>query len=65
MLRLRTKRQGIAAAQTATTLAQIAASIGRLDDESLLDLADIFAHDAASPLQPLAAAEMTRRGLSL
>jgi hypothetical protein len=59
------KRRAIAVTQAQAALAAITASVGRLDDESLLDLADIFAEDAASPLQATAAAEMAKRGLSL
>lgn len=65
MLTLKAKRRGNETARAAATLARITSSIGRLDDESLLDLADIFDADTESPLRPLAAAEMAKRGLSL
>ncbi|WP_153810797.1 hypothetical protein [Sphingomonas sp. RIT328] len=43
----------------------IEASIVALDDEDLLDLADIFRARAETPLALIAASEMTRRGLRL
>ncbi|WP_298692533.1 hypothetical protein [uncultured Sphingomonas sp.] len=42
---------------------EIEASVTRLNDEDLLDLHDIFAGDPGSPLDILAAAEMSRRDL--
>jgi hypothetical protein len=65
MLKSRMKRQAMQAARAATSLAQIEASIAVLKDEDLLDLADIFAREVASPLKAMAFAEMTKRSLRL
>ncbi len=65
MLKSRMKRRTIETARAAVTLADIEAAITALKDEDLLDLADIFAREAPSPLKPMIAAEMAKRGLSL
>lgn len=65
MLKSRIRRRTIETAQAAATLSDIEASIAALKDEDLLDLADIFAREAPSPLKPMIAAEMAKRGLSL
>ena len=65
MLNMRIKRL---AAQTEQALARLAAvelSVVALGDEDLLDLADIFAAGAPSPLRDMAEAEMGRRNISL
>ncbi|MGA1798615.1 hypothetical protein VH567_07525 [Sphingomonas sp. 4RDLI-65] len=65
MLKSRIRRRTIETAQAAAMLSDIETSIAALKDEDLLDLADIFAREAPSPLTPMAAAEMAKRGLSL
>lgn len=65
MLKSRIKRRTIESARAVATLAEIDASISALDDEDLLDLADIFAGATGTPLTEMAAAEMGKRGLSL
>ena len=64
MLKSRIRRRTVENARAAARLATIGASIGALNDEDLLDLADIFAN-ADTPLRELAAAEMANRDLSL
>ena len=65
MLNSRVKRRTAFAAQAVSQLADIQASIVALNDEDLLDLADIFDAQAGSPLRELASAEMAKRNLSL
>ncbi len=52
------------AARAAISLAAIQASVAALNDEDLLDLADIFANMPASPLKAMASAEVTNRNLA-
>jgi hypothetical protein len=65
MLKIRTKRRADQAAHAATRLAQIEASIAALENEDLLDLADIFKSRMPTPLGEMASAEMTKRSISL
>jgi hypothetical protein len=65
MLKIRTKRRADQAAHAATRLAQIEASIAALENEDLLDLADIFKNRMPTPLGEMASAEMTKRSISL
>ena len=65
MLKLRTKRLAIEAERAIERLAAVEASVAALGDEDLLDLADIFARGASTPLREMAGAEMRRRNLSL
>ena len=65
MLKSRAKRQAVESARAVVRLAEIQASISALNDEDLLDLADIFADAGDAPLAAMAAAEMMKRGLSL
>lgn len=46
-------------------LSLIEASVARLGDEDLLDLADIFQADPHTPLREVAFAEMARRNIKL
>ena len=46
-------------------LSDIEASVAGLDDEDLLDLADIFQADPRTPLREVAFAEMARRNIKL
>lgn len=59
------KRQAADAARAVTQLAEIHASIVALGNDDLLDLADIFTQAPATPLKVIAAAEMTKRKLTL
>jgi hypothetical protein len=65
MLKSRAKRQADESARAVVRLAEIQASISALNDEDLLDLADIFAEARDAPLGAMAAAEMMKRSLSL
>ncbi len=65
MLTLRTRRRAAATARALDRLAAIEASVIALADEDLLDLADIFAAGAPTPLRDMTAAEMHRRNISL
>ena len=58
MLKTRIKRRTVEGAQAVAQLAAIHASIAALNDEDLLDLADIFAREASGALKTMAAAEM-------
>ena len=65
MLKRRIKRRGLERARAVEMIAEVQASIVALNDEDLLDLADIFRGDAKASLMTLATAEMERRNLSL
>ncbi|HEU0066907.1 MAG TPA: hypothetical protein VFQ57_06675 [Sphingomonas sp.] len=65
MLKSRIKRHTTENARAAARLADIQASIAALNDDDLLDLADIFGGDAQTPLKEMAGAEMAKRNLSL
>ncbi len=65
MLKSRIKRRMIEHDRAVLCLAEIEASITALNDEDLLDLADIFTRATRAPLTAMAAAEMTKRNLSL
>lgn len=65
MLRLKKKRRASQDARAAMQLAGINASIVALDDEDLLDIADIFRERRDTPLAAYAFAEVERRKLSL
>ncbi|MGR6330305.1 hypothetical protein ACU5AX_14660 [Sphingomonas sp. XXL09] len=65
MLTLRTRRRAAATARALDRLAAIEASVIALADEDLLDLADILAAGAPTPLRDITAAEMRRRNISL
>ena len=65
MLKRRIKRRELEGARAVEMIADVRASIVALNDEDLLDLADIFRGDAKASLMTLAAAEMERRNLSL
>lgn len=64
MLRTRIKRVTAEGARATTRLAEIEASIVALNDEDLLDLADIFSGDAQTPLGVCASAEVKKRNLN-
>ncbi|RXD07587.1 hypothetical protein EQZ23_06140 [Sphingomonas sp. UV9] len=65
MLKSRIKRRTVEGAQAVAQLAAIHASIAALNDEDLLDLADIFAQETSGTIKAMAGAEMTKRSLSL
>lgn len=65
MLKIRMKRRATEAGRAVERLAAVEASVHALGDEDLLDLADIFAAGAPTPLREMAAVEMRRRDLSL
>lgn len=63
MLKLKAKRQARQNARAESHLAAIHASIIALDDEDLLDIADIFRDRRDTPLAAFAFAEVERREL--
>ncbi len=65
MLKTRMKRLSVRNERAAERLIEIETSVTRLNDEDLLDLADIFRAEATTVLGEIANAEMTRRGISL
>jgi len=65
MLSLKTKRLTSQNARAAQRLNVIEASISALDNEDLLDIADIFRERRDTPLAAYAFAEVERRKLSL
>ena len=65
MLKTRMKRLSVRNERAAERLIEIETSVTRLNDEDLLDLADIFRAEATTVLGEIAHAEMTRRGISL
>ncbi|MEI5688689.1 MULTISPECIES: hypothetical protein [Sphingomonas] len=65
MLKTRSKRLAANSATAVQSLAEIEEAIATLGNEDLLDLADIFREKPTTSLARLAAAEMTRRGISL
>lgn len=65
MLKMRTKRMATRSERALARLCAIEASVAALGDDDLLDLADIFARGASTPLREMAGVEMQRRNLSL
>lgn len=65
MLKIRMRRLAAQGDHATERLAGIRASIEILDDEDVLDLADIFRAMPGSVLGQIAQAEMTRRSISL
>ena len=65
MLKIRNKRRVEQGVQATERLARVEASIGALQNEDLLDLADIFRSQIDTPLAEMAAAEMKKRAISL
>lgn len=64
MLKTRIKRRSAEGAQALMRLTGIAGSIVALNDEDLLDLADIFPAKAGTDLGAFAAAEVKKRNLT-
>lgn len=65
MLKIRNKRRAEQGAHATQCLAHVEASITALQNEDLLDLADIFKSQIQSPLAEMASAEMKKRAISL
>ncbi len=65
MLKLKARRQARQNARAESHLAAIHASIIALDDEDLLDIADIFNEKRYTPIAAAAFAEMARRKIAL
>lgn len=65
MLRTRRKRLAQRGEAAVQRLSNIEASVASLDNEDLLDLADIFKADPHTPLREVAFAEMARRNIKL
>lgn len=65
MLKSRMKRLDQARSQAAERLAEIESSLLSLENEDLLDLADIFRNQPMSPIAEIVLAEMTKRNISL
>ncbi|TXC70412.1 hypothetical protein FSB78_05235 [Sphingomonas ginsenosidivorax] len=65
MLKTHIKRRAAQGARAVQALADIEASITALNDEDLLDLADIFSGETPTAIGDAASMEVKRRGLSL
>ena len=65
MLKIRTKRRASHAAHAAERLALIETSVTALQNEDLLDLADIFKAQNQTPLAKIALVEMNKRSIAL
>lgn len=65
MLETRRKRLAARDARAVQLVAEIERSIAGLENEDLLDLADIFRGARRGALGEMAAREMARRGISL
>lgn len=65
MLRFRMKRLIARDARAVHLLAEIERSVTSLDNEDLLDIADIFRGKHRGPLGDMAVAEMAKRNISL
>jgi hypothetical protein len=65
MLKIRIKRRAEHHVRAAHRLAQIETSIAELENEDLLDLADIFKSQSQSPLAKITSVEMRKRDISL
>jgi len=65
MLKMKIRRRVAEAAQAVTQLAEIRTSITALNDEDLLDLADIFSAEIRTSIGNNASMELKRRNLSV
>ena len=65
MLKERTRWRGDPSTRALKRLDEIEASIRALEDNDLLDFADIFVGQPGSPLGDIAAVEMARRQIAL
>jgi len=65
MLRTRMKRLADRGERTEQRLKQIEAAIVALDNDDLLDFADIFDSKPDNPLRQIAQAEMDKRAINL
>ena len=64
MLKSQTRRNAERARRAIALLAEIESSVGTLNDNDLLDLADIFLPTKDTPLAKMATGEMARRKLT-
>ncbi len=65
MLKIRDRRRAAETMKAFKRLIAVEAAVTALDDEDLLDFADIFAAGESTPLREMAEAEMRRRNLTL
>lgn len=65
MLRLRDRRRSVSSASAVRRLALIEVSIGVLENEDLLDLADILRSQNTTPLAVMVSANMLKRNIRL
>jgi hypothetical protein len=65
MLKTRIKQRAEQGVRVAKRLFEIETSIAALQNEDLLDLADIFKSQSQSPLAEIVSAEMRKRDISL
>jgi hypothetical protein len=65
MLKIRNKRRAEQGVHASERLARVEASIAALQNEDLLDLADIFRSQINTPLFEMASNEMRKRAISL
>ncbi|MEG3178852.1 hypothetical protein U1872_21700 [Sphingomonas sp. RB3P16] len=65
MLKTRIRKKAADTYRAIRLLEEVTTSIKALQDEDLLDLADIFSDDAKAALGKIAFAEMERRNLRL
>ena len=65
MLKTRMKRLAARDARAVEMLVEVERSITSLDNEDLLDIADIFRGERRGPLGELARLEMAKRNISL
>jgi hypothetical protein len=65
MLKTRMKRLATRTEFDLQRLAAIEAAVATLDDEDLLDFADIFAGVDSTPLRAMAEEQMRKRGIRL
>lgn len=65
MLKIRTKRRADNGVRAAHRLAQIETSIRTLQNEDLLDFADIFRSQLQTPLAEIAYGEMAKRNIKV
>lgn len=65
MLKIKSKRSAAEGTRAITKLAEVQASIIALNNEDLLDLADIFSGKTPTFITDIAAAELKRRNLGL
>jgi hypothetical protein len=65
MLKMKTRRLAAEGARAVTRISEIQASVAALNDEDLLDLADIFSGETPTFIGDVASTELKRRNLTL